>query len=212
MVKGKDGQEIPRVVIERLPRYYRYFVWLENQVEKISSKKLGELLGSSASQVRLDLSYFGDFGQQGYGYNTKKLKNELWKILGINHQSNFIIIGAGNIGRALVRYDAFYEAGFTIKGIFDIKPSLIGKEINGIKIYDFNKIDGFIKEQNIEIGIIAVPKEVANDVAKRLVECGIKGILNFAPIDLDLPPGFPFENIHLIDKMLALSFIVKNQT
>lgn len=211
MIKGKDGSDIPKVVIERLPRYYRYFVWLEDQIEKVSSKKLGEILGSSASQVRLDLSYFGDFGQQGYGYNVKKLKNELAGILGINQQSDFIIVGAGNIGRALVRYNAFFEAGFTLKGIFDIKPSLIGKEINGIEIYDFKNVDGFIKERGIEIGIIAVPKEVANDVANTLIEYGIKGILNFAPLDLDLPQGFPFENIHLIDKMLALSFVLKHK-
>ncbi len=101
MIRGKDGTPIPKVVIERLPRYYRYFDWLESQVEKISSKKLSELMGSSASQVRLDLSYFGDFGQQGYGYNIKKLKAELAAILKIYSPTKFVIVGMGNIGRAL---------------------------------------------------------------------------------------------------------------
>ena len=211
MIRGKDGSIIPKVVIERLPRYYRYFDWLEDQMEKISSKKLGELMGSSASQVRLDLSYFGDFGQQGYGYNVSKLKKELARILGIDKQTNFIIVGAGNIGKALVRYDAFFDAGFTLKGIFDIKPSLIGKKINGVTVYHVDDVKSFIKKENVEIAVIAVPKQVANDVAKLLVEGGIKGILNFAPLDLDLPSDFPVENIHIIDKLLALSFIVRHK-
>jgi len=212
MIRGKDGSIIPKVVIERLPRYYRYFDWLDGQMEKISSKKLSELMGSSASQVRLDLSYFGDFGQQGYGYNIKKLKEELAKILGIHSDTNFIIVGAGNIGRALVRYNTFAPAGFKLKAIFDVKPSLIGKKINDVDILDVSVMGKFIVENGIEIGIIAVPKEVANDVARILVENGIKGILNFAPLDLDLPPDFPVENIHIIDKMLALSFIIKART
>jgi redox-sensing transcriptional repressor len=122
MIKGKDGTIIPKVVIERLPRYYRYFDWLDNQVEKISSKKLGDLMGSSASQVRLDLSYFGDFGQQGYGYNVKKLKQELANILRINTERRIIIVGVGNIGRALTRYNAFAESGFKLEALFDVKP------------------------------------------------------------------------------------------
>jgi redox-sensing transcriptional repressor len=211
MIKGKDGSIIPKVVIERLPRYYRYFDWIENQMEKISSKKLGDLMGSSASQVRLDLSYFGDFGQQGYGYNVKKLKRELANILQINHERKFIIVGAGNIGRALTRYNAFTESGFKLTAIFDIKQVLIGEKINGVTIYDVKELGPFVRENKIDIAIIAVPKEVANDIAKVLIENGIKGILNFAPLDLNVDPGFPVENIHIIDKILALSFIISAQ-
>lgn len=211
MIKGKDGSKIPRVVIERLPRYYRYFDWLDNQMEKISSKRLGELMGASASQIRLDLSYFGDFGQQGYGYNIKKLKQDLTNILRINTKTNIIIIGVGNVGRALTRYRAFARAGFNLNALFDNKPSIIGEKINGIKVRDVKDLKNYIENNDISIAIIAVPKEAANEVSGILLKNGIKGILNFAPIDLNLPENIPVENIHIIDKILALSFMIKKQ-
>jgi len=211
MIKGKDGSKIPRVVIERLPRYYRYFDWLDNQMEKISSKRLGELMGASASQVRLDLSYFGDFGQQGYGYNIKKLKQDLTNILRINTQTNIIIIGVGNVGRALTRYRTFSRAGFDLNALFDNDPSIIGEKINGIKVRDVKDLKNYVENNNISIAIIAVPKEAANEVSGILLKSGIKGILNFAPIDLNLPENIPVENIHIIDKILALSFMIKKQ-
>lgn len=211
MIKGKNGSKIPRVVIERLPRYYRYFDWLDNQMEKISSKRLGELMGASASQVRLDLSYFGDFGQQGYGYNIKKLKQDLTNILRINTQTNIIIIGVGNVGRALTRYRAFSRAGFNLNALFDNDPSIIGEKINGIKVRDVKDLKNYVENNNTSIAIIAVPKEAANEVSGILLKSGIKGILNFAPIDLNLPENIPVENIHIIDKILALSFMIKKQ-
>jgi redox-sensing transcriptional repressor len=211
MIRGKDGTPIPKVVIERLPRYYRYFDWLEDQVEKISSKKLSELMGSSASQVRLDLSYFGDFGQQGYGYNIKKLKAELAGILKIHSPTKFIIVGMGNIGRALTRYNAFADAGFKLEGLFDVKPILIGEKINGITIYDVSELGPYVKKHDIDIAIVAVPKEVANEVANTLAASGIKGILNFAPLDLEVSGDISIENIHIIDKALALSFMIREK-
>ena len=211
MIKGKDGTVIPKVVIERLPRYYRYFDWLDNQEEKISSKNLGDLMGSSASQVRLDLSYFGDFGQQGYGYNVKKLKFELAKILRLNSRTNTIIIGVGNVGRALTRYKPFSSSGIYIAALFDIKPSIIGEMVNSIMVHDIKNLAEYVTVNNIEIAIMAVPKEIANEIASSLVKCGIKGILNFAPLDLDLRNKIPVENIHIIDKILALSFMIKER-
>jgi redox-sensing transcriptional repressor len=210
MIRGKDGVIIPKVVIERLPRYYRYFDWLEGKVEKISSKKLGEYLGASASQVRLDLSYFGDFGQQGYGYNIKKLKHELAHILNITTETSFIIVGAGNIGRAMVRYRAFGKAGFVLKGVFDVNPDLTGQIIDGVKIRHTDGMLPFIREKRIDIAILAVPKEVADDLAKDLSGAGIRGILNFAPLELEVEKQMCVENIHIIDKMLALSFMMKS--
>ena len=204
MIRGKDGTIIPKVVIERLPRYYRYFDWLDGKVEKISSNRLGEYMGASASQVRLDLSYFGDFGQQGYGYNVKKLKRELANILSINSKTSFIIIGAGNIGRAMTRYKAFTNSGFSLKAIFDINPSLRGQIISGTKIHHTDEMVQFI-----DIAILAIPKEDANAVAHSLTEAGVKGILNFAPLDLKAADHISVENIHIIDKMLALSFMIK---
>ncbi len=208
MIRGKDGTIIPRVVIERLPRYYRYFDWLDGKVEKISSKKLGEYMGASASQVRLDLSYFGDFGQQGYGYNIKKLKQELANILNINSETSFIIIGAGNIGRAMTRYKAFAHTGFMLKAIFDINPDLRGQKLGNVEIRHTDEMVQFIKDNHIDIAILAIPKEDANEVTKTLVYAGIKGILNFAPLDLDVTNHIMIENIHIIDKMLALSFMI----
>ncbi|MGQ9616208.1 MAG: redox-sensing transcriptional repressor Rex [Spirochaetota bacterium] len=212
IIKGKDGVIIPRVVIERLPRYYRYFDWLDGKLERVSSKKLGELMGASASQVRLDLSYFGYFGQQGYGYNVKKLKQELASILNIYAKTTYIIVGAGNVGRALTRYKPFRDAGFVLKAIFDVKPSYWGQTIEGVMIHDASQLGSYVRENAIDIAIIAVPKDAANEVAKTLVSSGIKGILNFAPLDLDVPPDFAVENIHIIDKMLALSFLIKSKS
>lgn len=209
MIRGKDGTIIPKVVIERLPRYYRYFDWLDGKVEKISSNRLGEYMGASASQVRLDLSYFGDFGQQGYGYNVKKLKRELANILSINSKTSFIIIGAGNIGRAMTRYKAFTNSGFSLKAIFDINPSLRGQIISGTKIHHTDEMVQFIEKNQIDIAILAIPKEDANAVAHSLTEAGVKGILNFAPLDLKAADHISVENIHIIDKMLALSFMIK---
>jgi len=209
MIRGKDGSIIPKVVIERLPRYYRYFDWLDGKVEKISSRRLGEYMGASASQVRLDLSYFGDFGQQGYGYNIKKLKRELGNILSINSETSFIIVGAGNIGRAMTRYRAFANTGFSLKAIFDINPSLRGQIISGVKIHHTDEMEPFIQQNHIDIAILAIPKENANEVGHTLSKAGVKGILNFAPLDLKTLGSIPVENIHIIDKMLALSFMIK---
>jgi redox-sensing transcriptional repressor len=209
MIKGKDGSNIPKVVIERLPRYYRYFDRLDGEMEKISSKKLGELMDTSASQVRLDLSYFGDFGQQGYGYNIKKLKRELANILDIETKKNVIIIGAGNIGRALTRFNALKEAGFSLTALFDVKPILIGERLNNVLIHHIDELSSYLDNHDISIAVLAVPKSVANKVVKTLMEHGIKGILNFSRTDLDVPKGFPIENIHIMDKILALSFIIK---
>ena len=209
MIRGKDGSIIPKVVIERLPRYYRYFDWLDGKVEKISSRRLGEYMGASASQVRLDLSYFGDFGQQGYGYNIKKLKRELGNILSINSETSFIIVGAGNIGRAMTRYRAFANTGFSLKAIFDINPSLRGQIISGVKIHHTDEMEPFIQQNHIDIAILAIPKEHANEVGHTLSKAGVKGILNFAPLDLKTLGSIPVENIHIIDKMLALSFMIK---
>ena len=210
MIKGKDGSTIPKVVIERIPRYYRYFDWLDGQVEKISSKKLGELMDTSASQVRLDLSYFGDFGQQGYGYNIKKLKRELANILDMHTKKNVIIIGAGNIGRALTRFNAIKDAGFELMALFDVKPILIGERINGVQIHHIDELPSYLDSHEIAIAVLAVPKEVANDVARVIMEHNVKGILNFSRTDLDVPKDYPTENIHIIDKILALAFIIKS--
>ena len=196
-----EAKEISQAVIQRLPRYYRYLgELLENNVERISSSDLSKRMNVTASQIRQDLNNFGGFGQQGYGYNVKYLRTEIGKILGLDESHNFIIIGAGNLGQALANYASFESNGFVLKGIFDINKSLKGKRIRNVDIKDF------IRENNIEIAVLTIPKANANDVADILVDTDIKGIWNFAHTDLKLPERIIVENVHLSDSLMRLSY------
>ena len=201
-------KSISRAVIKRLPRYYRYLGDLLQQgVDKISSKALSELMHVTASQIRQDLNNFGGFGQQGYGYNVEYLFNEIGKILGLHEKHNVIVIGAGNLGRAIANYADFEKRGFVISGIFDTNPELIGEKVNGLAIMDFNDIDKFLKENNnIQIATITVPRDKAIEVASKLVTLGIEAIWNFAPIDLHLSNNVIVENVHLTASLMQLSY------
>ena len=201
-------KSISRAVIKRLPRYYRYLGDLLQQgVDKISSKALSEIMHVTASQIRQDLNNFGGFGQQGYGYNVEYLFNEIGKILGLNEKHNVIIIGAGNLGRAIANYTDFEKRGFVIKGIFDTNPELIGEKVNGLEIMDFNDIDKFLKENDkVQIATITVPRDKAIEVASKLVTLGIEAIWNFAPIDLHLSSNVIVENVHLTASFMQLSY------
>ena len=172
-----EAKQISKAVIKRLPRYYRYLgELLEDNVERISSNDLSKKMRVTASQIRQDLNNFGGFGQQGYGYNVKYLYSEIAKILGIDRQHNVIIIGAGNLGQALANYAAFERSGFVLKGIFDVNPRLEGVTIRGIEIRMMDELSDFIKENNIEIAVLTIPKTKAIEVADMLVESGIKAI------------------------------------
>ena len=201
-------KSISRAVIKRLPRYYRYLGDLLQQgVDKISSKALSEIMHVTASQIRQDLNNFGGFGQQGYGYNAEYLFNEIGKILGLNEKHNVIIIGAGNLGRAIANYTDFEKRGFVIRGIFDTNPELIGEKVNGLEIMDFNDIDKFLKENDkVQIATITVPRDNAIEVASKLVTLGIEAIWNFAPIDLHLSSNVIVENVHLTASLMQLSY------
>ena len=201
-------KSISRTVIKRLPRYYRYLGDLLQQgVDKISSKALSELMHVTASQIRQDLNNFGGFGQQGYGYNVEYLFNEIGKILDLHEKHNVIVIGAGNLGRAIANYADFEKRGFVISGIFDTNPELIGEKVNGLEIMDFNDIDKFLKENdNIQIATITVPRDNAIEVASKLVTLGIEAIWNFAPIDLHLSSNVIVENVHLTASLMQLSY------
>ena len=170
-----EEKVISKAVIRRLPRYYRYLgELLENDVERISSGDLSKRMNVTASQIRQDLNNFGGFGQQGYGYNVKYLHTEIGKILGINQDHNFIIIGAGNLGQALANYVSFEKRGFLLKGIFDVNPDLIGTDIRGIQIQKMDHLKEFVKEHQIEIAVLTIPKTRAAEVADMLVDTGIK--------------------------------------
>ncbi|MBQ8803981.1 MAG: redox-sensing transcriptional repressor Rex [Tyzzerella sp.] len=202
-----EEREISQAVIRRLPRYYRYLgELLANGVERISSNDLSKRMNVTASQIRQDLNNFGGFGQQGYGYNVKYLRTEIGKILGLDVDHNFIIIGAGNLGQALANYASFERSGFKLKGIFDVNPRLEGVTIRGIQIHMMDELKSFIRDNNIEIAVLTIPKTKAIEVAEQLAETGIKGIWNFAHTDLKLGENVIVENVHLSESLMRLSY------
>lgn len=202
-----EQRKISRAVISRLPRYYRYLGdLLEAGVERISSSDLSKKMHVTASQIRQDLNNFGGFGQQGYGYNVKYLYTEIGKILGLDRSHNFIIIGAGNLGQALANYASFERSGFILKSLFDVNPRLEGVTIRGITVRMVDELEDFLKNNDIEIAALTLPKSKAIEVADILVDNGVKGIWNFAHTDLSLPKDVVVENVHLSDTLMKLSY------
>ena len=207
-----ESKNISPAVIKRLPRYYRYLGdLLKSGIDRISSKELSERMQVTASQIRQDLNNFGGFGQQGYGYNVEYLYNEIAKILGLDKDYNLIIVGAGNLGTAITNYTDFAKRGFYVKQVFDIKSELIGKKIGDIEILGMDSLSDYIKNNQVDIAAITVPKEMATETAAKLVKCGIKAIWNFAPVDLRLPKDVIVETIHLSDTLMRLSYSLKNK-
>lgn len=207
----EQDKEISQAVIGRLPRYLRYLGELKDEgVERISSQELSERMKVTASQIRQDLNNFGGFGQQGYGYNVEFLYAEIARILGLDHSYHYIIIGSGNLGKALGNYLNFERRGFLLKGMFDRNESLIGEEVRGIKIRHIRELPEFIRENKIDIAVLTVPKEEAKAIASVLVESGIKAIWNFAHVDLNVPAGVQVENVHLSDSLMKLSYNISN--
>lgn len=202
-----QDKNISQVVISRLPRYFRYLGDLKDEgMERISSGELSKRMNVTASQIRQDFNHFGGFGQQGYGYNVNFLYEEIGKILGLDKRHNLIIVGAGNLGQALANYMNFEKRGFFVKGIFDKKESLIGTQVRGMKVMHTDEIASFIKENNIDIAVLTLPKQGATEIVKTLVTTDITGIWNFAHVDLDVPDHINVENVHLSDSLMKLSF------
>ncbi|MBS4804478.1 MAG: redox-sensing transcriptional repressor Rex [Clostridium sp.] len=205
-------KNISMAVIKRLPKYHRYLQeLLKNDVDRISSKELGEKIGFTASQIRQDLNCFGDFGQQGYGYNVKDLYNQISLILGLNREYKGIIIGAGNIGQAIANYSRFSQVGLNIGAIFDANPKLIGMRIRDIEIEDIDALKSYLRENAVDIGIICVPRINAQKVCDILVENGVTGIWNFAPVDLSVPENVTVENVHLSESLLTLIYLLHDK-
>ena len=212
MVVNLEHRKISRAVISRLPRYYRFLgELLDAGVERISSNDLSKKMHVTASQIRQDLNNFGGFGQQGYGYNVKYLHSEIGKILGLDKIHNFIIIGAGNLGQALANYASFEKSGFVLKSLFDVNPRLDGISIRGIRVRMMDELIGFLKENDIEIAALTIPKSKAVEVADILVKNGIKAIWNFAHTDLTLPKDVIVENVHLSDSLMQLSYNISQK-
>lgn len=202
-----EAKEISKAVIKRLPRYYRYLGELmEEGVERISSNDLSEKMHVTASQIRQDLNNFGGFGQQGYGYNVRFLYTEIGKILGLDQVHPMIILGAGNLGQALANYSDFEKRGFKLVGIFDVNTVLEGISVRGIEVQMISNLPLFLRENKVEIAVLTLPKNRAEEMAAMLVDNGIKAIWNFAHLDLQVPEDVIVENVHLSESLMTLSY------
>ena len=207
---SKSQNKISKAIISRLPGYLRHLSELmEDGKERVSSEELSRLMKITASQVRQDLNHFGGFGQQGYGYNVRKLYREIANILGVESPHNMVLIGAGNLGRALANYKGFASHGFTFRGIFDSNPEIYGTEIAGLSVAPMEELSRFLQDNNIDIAVIVVPKEAAKRVAGEIYKLGVKNFWNFAHTELALPDDACVKSVHLLDSLLELSFETK---
>ena len=199
-------------VIKRLPRYYRFLGELLRQnIVRISSRELSEKMNITASQIRQDLNCFGGFGQQGYGYNIEDLHYEIGRILGIDQSFKTILIGAGNLGKAIATHMNFSNRGCELVGIFDINKDLIDKTIANVKIKNVSEIDDFCNKNHPDIAILCIPKTSAQEIADKLTSLGIKAFWNFSHYDLRIDfEDVVVENVHLGDSLLTLTYRVNN--
>ena len=197
-------------VIRRLPRYLRKLDELgENGIDKISSRQLGELLGLTSSQVRQDFNCFGEFGQQGYGYKVSALREQIAAVLGMDRGFSAILIGVGNIGRALVENFCFTDWGVELAAAFDIKPALIGTDYKDVHIYAMEELERYLDENHVDIAVLTVPKTAAVSVTEMLTAHGIDAIWNFTNVELTEPNSRTIvENVHFSDSLLSLSYYV----
>lgn len=198
---------VSQAVIRRLPRYFRYLRELIREGKsRISSGELSDLMGVTASQIRQDLNCFGGFGQQGYGYNVNYLYARICELLGVGAGIRAIIIGAGDLGRALVRSPMFEKRGVDIISMFDVDPSLIGRTVGDVRIRSLAELEEICREFPIDMAVLTLPKERVEEVVERLLACGIRGIWNFTSKDLDVGDDVVVENVHLGDSLMSLNY------
>ncbi len=203
---------VPPAVIKRLPRYHRFLGELLREGRlRISSAELSKIMGVTASQIRQDLNCFGGFGQQGYGYNIKYLHGKISELLGVNEGFTAVIIGAGNLGKALAGSRMFERRGVKKLALFDVDESIIGTEIYGMPVYSIDDLHDYCQEHAVDIGVLTVPKEAAHSVAATLVHAGVRGIWNYASTELSSNyEGVIIENIHLGDSLMTLCYEIKS--
>ena len=201
-------QNVSDAVIRRLPRYYRYLDDLHGRgTVRISSSTLGEKMGITASQIRQDLSCFGEFGQQGYGYNVEELRTEIGHILGVDHHHRIIIVGVGNLGHALMQNFRFNDAGFVLEAAFDVSPALVGTKVAGIPILDMSELERYIPAHRPDVAVLTVPHCAAQSTADRLIGLGVRGFWNFTNVELSSEvENVRFEDVHFADSLLTLSY------
>ena len=197
-------------VVRRLPRYHRFLKeLLASGTVRTSSGDLSAKMGLTASQIRQDLNCFGGFGQQGYGYNVKDLYEEIGKILGFDKRRKAVLLGAGNLGRAIALHMDFSSRGFELLAIFDSNPALVGMDVCGVTVSDCANLETFCRMIRPDVAILCIPKEAARSLAGTLVDCGIRGFWNFSHYDMTLDyPGIAVENVHLGDSLSTLCFRV----
>lgn len=205
--------EVSITVVRRLPKYYQYLKDLEmKEVEKISSKQLADLMGLTASQIRQDLNSFGAYGQQGYGYRVTELKDAIRNILGLSRKYKSVVVGAGNLGRAISNYERFGHENIEIVAMFDKDPNKIGKEVGSIPIKDMTEFNDFVEKEGISIAILSVPREVGQKLTDTIVASGIKGILNLVPLDLNVPDDVKVENVNITDSILTVTYYLDDMS
>ena len=198
---------VSSAVIKRLPRYHRYLGELLREGKlRISSAELSRLMNVTASQIRQDLNCFGGFGQQGYGYNVKYLYSKISELLGVNEGFRAVIVGAGNLGRAIVRSNMFEKRGVDIVAMFDVNPELVNQKIEQVEIRSLDNLEVFCETNKVDFAVLTLPKENAQEVATRLVELGVRGFWNFTGQELELPEGAVVENVHLGDSLMTLCY------
>ncbi len=206
------NKRISDAVIRRLPRYYRYLDELHGRgVERISSQLLGRHMGVTASQIRQDLSCFGEFGQQGYGYNIVELRAEIGRILGVDQPRRLIVVGAGHLGHALLQNFDFAQGGFRMDTAFDVSGALIGTTINGVTVRAMDELEAYCRANQPAVAVLTVPRSVAQEVAEQVVALGVRGIWNFTNEELSVPPEVFLENVHFADSLLTLSYRISKQ-
>jgi redox-sensing transcriptional repressor len=204
-------KKVSKAVISRLPRYYRYLRDLHDAgIQRISSKELSQQMKATASQVRQDLNCFGGFGQQGYGYNVEFLYLEIGKILNVEEGFQYIIVGAGNMGKAICNHESFRKRGYELVGIFDRDPLKIGTKVNAFEVKDFEKMEAFLENQEVQMAMLCVPDDVTNEVVDYLYEKGVKGYLNFSSADIKIREDLVVENVHLSDTLMVLGYNLGN--
>lgn len=210
----KNNGKVSVAVIRRLPRYYRHLSELIQQgTVRISSSALGRAMGLTASQIRQDLFCFGGFGQQGYGYNVEKLRDEIGDILGINRGHTAVVLGVGNLGHALIQNFKFGNNGVNVEAAFDIDDDVIGTSVGNIPVYGIDELDEYLSLHRVDIGVLTVPRSVAAPMAEQLVRGGVKGIWNFANVELKLEGAqdVVVENVHFADSLLTLSYMISGR-
>ena len=203
---------VPSAVIKRLPRYHRFLGELLREGRgRISSSELSKIMGVTASQIRQDLNCFGGFGQQGYGYNIEYLYSKISELLGVDEGFTAVIVGAGNLGKALAASRMFERRGVKKLALFDVDKNIIGTEIYGLPVYSIDDLHDFCTENNVDIGVLTVPKDAAHRVAATLVIAGVRGIWNYSSTELQVPEcGVIIENIHLGDSLMTLCYEMKS--